>query len=135
MSEPTDNTPPPDEDPEKDDSIDESGDDSLDDELDDDFEDDGPLDMLAALKKPEAPTVDFGEAVEDKIRQRSGGRFFGERSLADRTSIGIIAVVILAIGLGVFWMLRGSETGSLKIKKGEKEPEMAPGAREAMPKP
>ncbi|MBT8492120.1 MAG: hypothetical protein KJO07_03585 [Deltaproteobacteria bacterium] len=126
-----------------DDSEDEDGlDDEVEDEDDDDDDDDsfdeaGYMSALSALKKDrtKVPVPELSEAVEDKIRKRSGGRFFGDRSLTDRMSIGIIALLILAIGVGVFYLLKGSETGTLKLKKGEEAPELAPGAREAMPRP
>jgi hypothetical protein len=118
--------------PEDDEDLD---DEDLDDD-DDSFDEAGYLGAMSALKgRSKEPAPNLGGAVEEKIRKRSGGRFFGDRSLTDRMSIGVIALVILAIGVGVFYLLKGSETGSLKLKKGEEAPQLAPGAREAMPKP
>jgi len=99
-------------------------------------EDDALFGALSALRgTPAPPPKDFGDAVEQRIRRRSGGKFFGERSVAERLSIGVLALVIIAIGLGVYWLIRDSDTGSLKLDKGEDVPQIAPGARDAVPKP
>ena len=98
-------------------------------------EDDDLLGALSSLKRTPASPEDFGDALEDRIRSRSAGKFFGKKSIAERLSVGVLALVIIAVGLGVYWLIRDSDTGSLKLDKGNEEPTLAPGAREAMPKP
>ena len=93
--------------------------------------------LLGALSRLEAPEVsdDFSVAVEDRIRKRSAGRFFGRPTLADRVWICVLALTILVLGFGLYWLMRGSETGSFKLNEGREAPELAPGAREALPRP
>ncbi len=93
--------------------------------------------ILGALSKLKAPDVsdDFSKVVEDKIRTRSAGRFFGRPTLADRVWIGLLALLILVLGPGMYWLMQASETGSLKLHEGREVPELAPGAREAVPRP
>ena len=130
----SDPNPPKSENEPKDDELknDELEDDELTDEELEDFEDE-PMDLLAGLRSVSAPP-EIGEAVEDRIRKRSAGKFFGEPGLADRKPLAIVAVVILLLMALVFWMLRDSSTGSIPANQPEK-PELAPGAESAMPTP
>jgi len=109
--------------------------DSVDEEIPEDDALFGALSSLRSVPAPPPPTKDFGDAVEDRIRRRSGGKFFAERSFTERVSVGVLALVIIAVGLGVYWLIRDSDTGSLKLDKGGEVPRIAPGARDAVPKP
>ena len=102
---------------------------------DDDSEEfvDEPIDLLSSLRSVPAPP-EIGDSVEERIRKRSAGRFFGERTLADRRPMAVAAVVVLLIAAVVFWMLRDSSTGSIPSNQPEK-PELAPGAETAVPTP
>ena len=90
--------------------------------------------LIYAISRGEVQYVD-DRKVEDKIHKRSAGRFFGRPSLADRIWIGLLALLILTLGLGLYWLMRSSETGSLKLREGREAPQLAPGAREALPRP
>jgi len=89
---------------------------------------------LAALKTPTPPSQDFSKAVEDRIHRRSGGRFFGPKGLGGR-SLAIVAIMIIALSITIYWLMRSSETGSLRLQDKGGAPEMAPGAKDVLPKP
>ena len=89
---------------------------------------------LSGLHKMKAPPA-FESQVEDTIRRRSDGRFFGRKAFGDRVPFEILAIVALLLGLAVFALLRSSSTGSLRYEKDTKAPDIAPGARQAVPQP
>lgn len=90
---------------------------------------------LADLHKMSAPP-DLGSEVEDTIHRRSAGRFFGRKAFGDRVPFELLAIIALIVGLAVFVLLRSSSTGSLRYEdESAKEPQMAPGAKEAVPQP
>jgi anti-sigma factor RsiW len=92
------------------------------------------VDALSGLKRMPAPEA-FGPGVEATIRRRSAGRFFGRRAFGDRVPFELLAVVALLLGIGVYLVLRSSDTGSLRYRRGPDQPSIAPGAREAVPHP
>ncbi|MBP6630083.1 MAG: hypothetical protein KBG28_19955 [Kofleriaceae bacterium] len=83
---------------------------------------------LVALRrsKAEAP-ADFTAGVAETIHRRSGGRFFGRRTLGDRVPFGVLlvlALVVLAIIAALMW---SSGTGSLRRPPAAPAPPAAPG--------
>jgi anti-sigma factor RsiW len=92
------------------------------------------VDALSGLKKMPAPAA-FGPGVEATIHRRSAGRFFGRRAFGDRVPFELLAVLALLLGIGVYFVLRSSDTGSLRYRRGPDQPSIAPGAREAVPHP
>lgn len=78
---------------------------------------------------------DFKHNVEETIRQRSGGRFFGRKAFGQRVRYEILALLILAIGLIAFLVIRSSTTGSLRYEQKQETPKMAPGAKDVVPQP
>jgi anti-sigma factor RsiW len=64
---------------------------------------------LHRMAKPQR----FKDEVQQTIRRRSAGRFFGRRALGDRIPFELLAILALLVGLLVYGMLRASETGSL----------------------
>ena len=81
-----------------------------------------------------APTS-FKHDVEETIRQRSGGRFFGRKAFGERIPYEILAIAVLLIGLAAYLVLRSSTTGSLRYEENNGAPQMAPGARDVVPQP
>jgi anti-sigma factor RsiW len=72
--------------------------------------------MISGMRKAKPPET-FVEDVTGTINKRSGGAFFGRRTLGDRVPFGvllILAVVALAV---IFFLMRSSSTGSLKVEK------------------
>lgn len=99
-------------------------------------EDDEPIRALSGLHKMSAPQ-DFAEGVTRTIEERSAGRFFGRRAFGDRIPYELLAVLALALGLGVYLLMRYSDTGSAEVpvdQAGEIQP-ISPETREAIPKP
>jgi anti-sigma factor RsiW len=70
------------------------------------------MSALSGLHRVPAPP-NFDREVAETIRRRSGGRFFGRRALGDRVPFGVLALVALALGVALYFFLRGSDTGSL----------------------
>ncbi|MCG8417905.1 MAG: zf-HC2 domain-containing protein [Proteobacteria bacterium] len=89
---------------------------------------------LSELHKMTAPPS-FDSTVEDTIRRRSGGRFFGRKAFGDRVPFELLAVVVLVIGLAIWLLLRSSSTGSLRYQDEPEQPAFAPGARDVVPQP
>jgi anti-sigma factor RsiW len=89
---------------------------------------------LSGLHRMGAPQH-FEREIEETIRRRSRGRFFGRKTFGDRVPLELIAVVVLVAGLAIFFLLWSSETGSLRYEKPAQEPKIAPGAREVLPQP
>jgi anti-sigma factor RsiW len=92
------------------------------------------LTALSGLHRMGAPQH-FEREVEETIRRRSRGRFFGRKTFGDRVPLELIAVIVLVVGLAVAAVLWSSQTGSLRYEKPPREPEIAPGAREVLPQP
>ncbi len=74
-------------------------------------EDDSPLSELASLKRKAPESID--KNTTDAINKRSGGLFFGKRIFADKVPIEWIALVVIVLGLVLFFVLYQSDTGSL----------------------
>lgn len=89
---------------------------------------------LSGLHKMAAPHQ-FEKSVEERIHRRSGGRFFGRKAFGDRVPFELLAVIALIIGLAVFFLIRSSGTGSLRYDHAPDKPQIAPGAKEALPQP
>lgn len=68
----------------------------------------------------------FERSLEDTLRRRSAGRFFGRRALGDRIPFEILAVLALLLGLAIYGTLRASETGSLETPDDGAAEEPAP---------
>ena len=77
----------------------------------------------------------FKHDVEETIRQRSGGRFFGRKAFGERIPYELLALIILAIGFIAFLVIRSSTTGSLRYEQNQDPPKMAPGAKDVVPQP
>lgn len=93
------------------------------------------LRALSGLKKQPAPQH-FDQEVAETIRRRSRGRFFGRRTLGDRVPLEILALVVLALGLGLYFMLRRSDTGSLRpFERGREKPAIHEDAEDVVPRP
>jgi hypothetical protein len=87
---------------------------------------------MARLHKMSAPHT-FADDVEETIRRRSAGRFFGRKAFGDRVPFEILAIVALVVGLAVFWLIRSSQTGSLRYESPPEAPSIDPGARDVVP--
>lgn len=75
----------------------------------------GTRNALSGLQKARAPET-FAQDVTSTIHKRSAGRFFGRKTLGDRVPFGVLLIVAL-LGIGVlFFMMRSSPTGSLKVQ-------------------
>lgn len=93
------------------------------------------LRALSGLKKQPAPQ-NLPQEVAETIRRRSRGRFFGRRTLGDRVPLEILALLVLALGLGLYFLLRRSDTGSLRpFERGREQPAIHDGADEVVPRP
>ncbi len=89
---------------------------------------------LSGLHRRPAPDK-FDAEVEETIRRRSGGRFFGRKAFGDRVPFVVIGMVVIALGLGVFLLLRCSDTGSLRYQRKIEQPQVHPEAQDQMPTP
>ena len=89
---------------------------------------------LSELHKMSAPQS-FNRDVAETIRRRSGGRFFGRRAFGDRIPFELLAIIVLALGLAIYVLLRSSSTGSLRYEKKPEKPTIAPGAKDVLPRP
>lgn len=87
---------------------------------------------MARLHRMSAPHT-FADEVEDTIRRRSAGRFFGRKAFGDRVPFEVLAIVVLVIGLAVFFLIRSSQTGSLRYDNQPDPPTIAPGAKDVVP--
>jgi hypothetical protein len=99
-----------------------------------DLSEEAYAETLAKLHKMSAPHK-FADSVEEAIRRRSAGRFFGRKAFGDRVPLELLAVIALVIGFAVFLLLRASQTGSLRYQKPAEKPAIAPGARDVVPQP
>lgn len=89
---------------------------------------------LAGLHKMSAPQH-FEHEVEETIRRRSAGRFFGRKAFGDRVPFELLALFVLGLGLVIFFLIRSSRTGSLRYDERPEQPHIAPGARDVVPHP
>src|SRR5688500_20180219 len=89
---------------------------------------------MSGLHRMPAPTK-FEADVEETIRRRSGGRFFGRKAFGDRVPFAVIGMVVIALGLVVFFLLRCSDTGSLRYERHPDQPRIHPEAKDQMPTP
>lgn len=92
--------------------------------------------VLAGLDK-KSPPPDFGEQLEDKIRRRSAGRFFGRKAFGDRVPFEVLAVVAMALAFAVYLLWRSTGTGTLAPSTTAKPGTRPPRGRvqEVIPKP
>ena len=90
---------------------------------------------LSGLGRTAAP-AGFDREVAETIRRRSQGRFFGRRTFGDRVPLELLAIVALALGLALYFLLRGSETGSLRpFDREPSRPSIHEDARDVVPRP
>ncbi|ACY12785.1 anti-sigma factor family protein [Haliangium ochraceum] len=89
------------------------------------------VDALAGMHKMSAPQH-FEREVEETIRRRSGGRFFGRKAFGERVPFELIAVVVLVFGLVIFFAIRSSQTGSLRYEQPSEEPAIDPAAADVL---
>lgn len=109
------------------------GDDAGDDMPDDMSDDEYKQTVSQLVRVGLSPT--FSHEVEETIRQRSGGRFFGRKAFGERIPYEVIGLLILAIGLIAFFVIRSSTTGSLRYEQKQEPPKIAPGAKDVVPQP
>jgi hypothetical protein len=89
---------------------------------------------LSGLHRMPAPDK-FGVEVEETIRRRSAGRFFGRKAFGDRVPFAVIGLLVIALGLIIFFLLRCSDTGSLRYDRRPEPPRVHPEAKDQMPTP
>ncbi len=90
---------------------------------------------LSGLHKIPAPPH-FDRDVAETIRRRSGGRFFGRRAFGDRVPLELLAILVLGLGLALYFFLRSSDTGSLRpFDRGSQRPETGDEAPDVAPRP
>lgn len=93
------------------------------------------VNALSGLHKIPAPPH-FERDVAETIRRRSGGRFFGRRAFGDRVPLELLAILALGLGLALYFLLRTSDTGSLRpFDRGSQRPETGDEARDVAPRP
>lgn len=88
------------------------------------------LELLSGMNRMSAPE-DFDRQVENTIHERSGGRFFGRKAFGDRIPYELLAILLMLIATGIYWMSRSSDTGSHKMDSAP--PEIPAGARDVLP--
>jgi anti-sigma factor RsiW len=81
------------------------------------------------------PPERFTEHVEQTLARRSGGRFFGKKTLGDRVPFGVLLIVALVILVGAWLVYWSSSTGTLRYRPDEPPPKLAPGATDVVPRP
>ena len=87
--------------------------------------------MISGMRKAKPPEPDkFVEDVTGTINKRSGGAFFGRRTFGDRVPFGALLVVALVALAVIFFLMRSSSTGSLKV-----DPKASPAPTKPMPTP
>lgn len=96
--------------------------------------DDAYKQAVSRLHRMSAPQT-FATGVEDSIRRRSAGRFFGRKAFGDRVPFEVLAIIVLAIGLALFFLIRSSRTGSLRYEETPATPKISPGAKDVVPQP
>ncbi len=90
------------------------------------------MDALSGMHKMSAP-MDFDKKVEDTIHRRSGGRFFGKKAFGERIPYEVLAVLVMLVAAGIYWMGRSSATGSHRLGS-EPTPDIHEGARDVVPR-
>ncbi len=92
------------------------------------------VEAVSGLHKMAAPQA-FESEVEQTIHRRSAGKFFGRKAFGDRVPFELIAVIALAAMLGLYFLMRSSDTGSAKLDpdRGGVQ-EISPETKEAIPK-
>lgn len=71
----------------------------------------GKTALRAALREAAQPAPDvFAERVAATIHARSGGRFFGKATWADRIPLGLFLALALGIAAAAAWFWRDSQT-------------------------
>lgn len=74
--------------------------------------------MISGMRKAKPVEPDkFVEDVTATIHKRSGGAFFGRRTLGDRVPFGILLIVAIVALVVIAFLMRSSSTGSLKVDK------------------
>ena len=116
------------------DSADKGADEGVDKGADEGMSEEEYRSTVSQLLRVSAPEH-FKHDVEETIRQRSGGRFFGRKAFGQRVPYEILALLILAIGVAAYLVIRSSTTGSLRYEKNTEAPHMAPGAKDVVPQP
>ena len=76
--------------------------------------------------KQKAPET-FTSEITNTIAKRSGGRFFGRKTLGDRVPFNVLLVVAIIALASVGYLMWASQTGSLKVEK-KAEPKQLPEA-------
>jgi anti-sigma factor RsiW len=94
------------------------------------------MNALSGLHKMAAP-VDMTERVASTIHRRSAGRFFGRKAFGDRLPYEVLAVVALAICVGVVLLIRWSATGAIHepLRRQEAPPTIDPGVKDLVRPP
>ena len=93
------------------------------------------IEAVSGLHKMAAPQA-FETEVVQTIHRRSAGRFFGRKAFGDRVPFELIAVIALAAMLGLYFLMRSSDTGSAKLDpERDGVQEISPETKEAIPKP
>lgn len=93
------------------------------------------IEAVSGLHKMAAPQA-FEAEVEQTIHRRSAGKFFGRKAFGDRVPFEVIAVIALAAMLGLYFLMRSSDTGSAKLDPSRDDvQEISPETKEAIPKP
>ena len=93
-----------------------------------------PLKEVSDLHRMAAPQ-NFEVELTETIRKRSGGRFFGPKSIGDRIPFIGLAIAAIVIGVIVFLLMRSSDTGTLRYENQPDKPDVHPEASEQMPSP
>jgi anti-sigma factor RsiW len=83
--------------------------------------------MISGLRKAKPPEPDkFVDDVTGTINKRSGGLFFGRRTLGDRVPFMLLLVLAIVALAVIFFLMRSSSTGSLKVDKKPPAPPTKP---------
>ena len=72
--------------------------------------------MISGMRKAKPPET-FVEDVTGTINKRSGGAFFGRRTLGDRVPFGVLLILAIVALAVIAFLMRSSSTGSLKVDK------------------
>ena len=90
------------------------------------------MELLSGMHKMSAP-MDFDKKVEDTIRRKSGGRFFGQRAFGDRIPYELLAILVMVLAGFVYWMGRTSGTGGHRLNSDD-PPSLEDQGEEVVPK-
>jgi anti-sigma factor RsiW len=91
---------------------------------------------LSGLRRMPAPQK-FEEQVTQTINKRSAGMFFGRKAFGDRIPFELLAVVGLALLIGLYVLLRWSTTGPVHepLQKAPKTDTVPDDVRRVIPTP